>query len=79
MKTPDRRNIYRLNLLFSGQLIINRDLGMNRQLHQGGPDHDMVHQDQVDILTNLLHMLHLDHVQIQIIQVSAEPQVRLLR
>ena len=76
MKTPDRENIYTFNLLFSGQLIINQDLGMNRQLHQDGPDHDMVHQDQVGILINLLHMLHLDHVQTQIIQVRARPKVR---
>jgi hypothetical protein len=57
----------------SGQLIINQDLGMNRQLHQDGPDHDMVHQDQVGILINLLHMLHLDHVQTQIIQDVVTP------
>lgn len=74
MKTPDRENIYTFNLLFSGQLIINQDLGMNRQLHQGGPDHDMVHQDQVGILINLLHMLRLDHVQTQIIQVREHPK-----
>ena len=66
--------LFAFNFLFSGQLIINRDLGMNRQLNQGGPDHDMDHQDQVDILINLLHMHHLDHVQTQIIQVRDHPQ-----